>query len=122
MASFKQQLDEAYDKKVTKRLEKTVRAVALTVHNTLDLTTPVDTGRARANWLPSLNTPDVRIVEPSVGKADLDAAITAYKLADTIFISNNLPYIRPLNDGHSKQAPAGFVDIALLRGKQAVKT
>ena len=38
-----------------------------------------------------------------------------------ILISNNLPYINALNDGSSKQAPAGFVDSALSKGKRAVR-
>lgn len=48
--------------------------------------TPVDTGKARQGW--QLDT-SVR----------LDPKIT-----------NDVPYIARLNDGHSKQAPAGFID------------
>ena len=33
-----------------------------------------------------------------------------------IHITNNAPHIQPLNDGHSKQAPAGFVQIAVMEG------
>ncbi len=118
--TFKQQLDAAYKNKVVGTLEKTVRGVTLVVDQTLAITTPVDTGRARANWLPSLNTPDVRIVEPGQ-KSSIDATLKAYKITDTILISNNLPYIQKLNNGSSKQAPAGFVDAALQVGKNAVK-
>lgn len=119
--SFKTDLDNAYKNKVIGTIEKKVRAVALIVDSELAITTPIDTGRARANWLPSLNTPDTRKVEPGQ-KADINAAINAYKIADTILISNNLPYIRRLNDGYSKQAPAGFVDAAIAKGARAVKT
>ena len=31
------------------------------------------------------------------------------------FISNNVPYIRRLNDGHSKQAPVGFIQRAVRK-------
>lgn len=120
--SFENQLKQAYETKVVKNLEKTVRAVALVVDAELVRTTPVDTGRARANWLPSLNVPDNRQIDgPASNKPPIDQAIAAYKLADTILISNNLPYIRKLNEGSSQQAPAGFVDSALAKGKRAVK-
>ena len=32
---------------------------------------------------------------------------------ESIWISNNLPYITALEDGHSKQAPAGMVALSL---------
>lgn len=120
MASFEQQLDAAYKKKVVENLEKTVRAVALVVDAELVATTPVKTGRARSNWNPSLNTPDASIVEPGQKKS-IGPINAAFKITDTILISNNLPYIRELNNGSSKQAPAGFVDAALAKGKRAVK-
>jgi hypothetical protein len=121
MTDFQQQLDDAYKIKVLNNLEKTVRAVALIVDAELVATTPVDTGRARSNWNPSLNTPDTSIVEPNQ-KKPIQPALAAYKITDTILITNNLPYIKPLNNGSSKQAPAGFVDIALEKGKRAVRT
>lgn len=120
MADFKQQLDAAYQTKVIGNLEKTVRAVALVVDSTLVDTTPVKSGRARSNWNPSLNVPDGSIVEPGQKKS-IDPINAAYKITDTILISNNLPYIKKLNEGYSQQAPAGFVDAALERGKRAVK-
>ena len=121
MASFQDQLNIAYVKKVIGNLEKTVRAVALVVDAELAVATPVDTGRARANWNPSLNVPDTTVREPNQ-KRSLVPVAAAFKLTDTILISNNLPYIRRLNEGSSKQAPAGFVDLAIAKGKRAVKT
>jgi hypothetical protein len=32
------------------------------------------------------------------------------KTPETIFIQNNLPYIIPLNEGSSTQAPSKFID------------
>jgi hypothetical protein len=118
--SFSSDLKKAYATKVLGTLEKTVRAVALVVDGELAITTPVDTGRARANWLPSLNSPDTRQVQPGQ-KPNLEKSISSYKISDKILITNNLPYIRKLNDGSSKQAPAGFVDAAIAKGKRAIK-
>jgi hypothetical protein len=38
-----------------------------------------------------------------------------------VHISNNLPYIGALNDGHSKQAPADFVRLAVMDGLATVR-
>lgn len=127
MTDFSSQLKNAYQTKVLGTLEKTVRAVAIVVDAALVDTTPVKTGRARANWLPSLNTPDKTVIPPvqegqriNRGK-DVQSLLGNFKLSDTILITNNLPYIRRLNEGSSVQAPAGFVDAALAKGKRAIK-
>ena len=39
----------------------------------------------------------------------------------SIHITNNLSYIGSLNHGHSKQAPASFVQMATLAGLKAVR-
>jgi hypothetical protein len=47
-----------------------------------------------------------------------------YKLkkpGEQIHITNNAPYIRQLNDGSSKQAPAGFVERAILIGRKVAE-
>ena len=120
MADYEAQLKNAYQVKVVEISVKTDRAVALVVDSVLVQTTPVDEGRARSNWNPSLNVPDGSIREPKQKKS-IEPILDSYKITDTILISNNLPYIKRLNDGYSKQAPAGFVDAALARGKRAVK-
>jgi hypothetical protein len=38
-----------------------------------------------------------------------------------IHLNNNLPYIIPLNQGWSTQAPAGFIDMAILDGLAAIR-
>lgn len=94
------------------------------------LKTPVDTGRARGNWMPSLDVPDGTIstrVDPSGGSAIAEIQALAKQASGRIFyLSNNLPYIRHLEyglygqpqgsangpktiGGFSKQAPAGMV-------------
>lgn len=120
MADFRSRIAKVYQNKVIKPLEKRVRAVAIKLDEELALTTPVKTGRARANWLPSLNTPETRTVEPNQ-KPGITPVLAAYKIDDTVLISNNLPYIQRLNDGSSKQAPAGFVESAIARAKRIVR-
>lgn len=62
---------------------------------------PVDTGRARASW-GSL----AGVFQPGDG---------VWEVEDdglTIIQGSNVEYIPALNEGHSKQAPAGFIDAA----------
>lgn len=113
--TFRQQLDLAYTVKVEGTLEKSVRKSALAADAALVRNTPVDTGRARANWIPSLDAASAEIVEPN-GKKDIASETQSYTIDKTIFITNNLPYIQRLNDGWSQQAPAGFVELAVQSG------
>lgn len=120
---FRLELDQAYQKKVVERLEQQVRAVAFIVDAQLVDNTPVDTGRARANWLPSLNIPALfssSSLSPP-GAAGVAQTVQSYSIEDTVFITNNLVYIKPLNEGHSAQAPAGFVEAAIQVGKDAIR-
>ena len=99
-----------------------VKKIVLDVTSNLIETTPVDTGWARNNWVPSIKEPIERAVgtreEPVSGQQQVGIAevATTYKLEDgPVYISNNVPYIGNLNDGSSKQAPTDFVFIAILR-------
>lgn len=114
-SDFRRQLDRAYDVKVIGTLEKKIKTTVLAVDAALVMNTPVDTGRARSNWIASLNAPSVAMVEPGQ-KPDTGAAVSSFKVTDTAYIANNLPYIRRLNEGHSKQRPAGFVEKAVQSG------
>jgi hypothetical protein len=78
-------------------------------------------GRARANWIPTLGTPYNGMVErkdrQGAATIALLAPITAdFRLGTTVWISNNLPYMDRLNNGHSTQAPVGFVEMAIEAG------
>lgn len=78
--------------------------------------TPIATGHASANWVPSIGMPSRLEVEgTATGEHDSGvAAILAYELADgPLFVSNNVDYIQMLNRGHSAQAEAGFVERAV---------
>lgn len=92
--------------------------IALNVDQRLVLATPVDTGRARSNWLASLDEPRREIVAPrseAEAAAETLAIIEQAKEFPIITLSNNLPYIRQLNEGSSKQAPAAFIQTAMAQ-------
>ena len=108
---------------------------ALTIVGDLAFKTPVDTSQALSNWIVTLETPSSDKIKPhfpgeggSTQKASAAETINqarkilaGKKLGQRIFITNNLPYIRRLNDGYSKQAPAGFVERAVLIGRKMRK-
>lgn len=114
--------------RVAKNADRTVRKAALAADQAVVMQTPVDTGRARANWIAALDAPADEAVsseDKSGGKAMKQAAgVVASYDGDrntAIHITNNLPYIQRLDEGSSYQAPAGFVRLALRRGIAAVK-
>lgn len=118
-------------------VDKTVRMAALAADQAVVLGTPVDKGRARSNWIVSLGAPSRTTIEPyvpgeagSTGSANAQAALAQGSttiggydglIHGAIAISNNLPYIEKLNQGHSAQAPAGFVQKAVQSAVRAVK-
>ncbi len=80
-------------------------------------------GRFRANWTATLNRPSTSKTsskDKSGRKAIKSAKTTTlkYKLGDSLFLVNNLPYSIALEDGWSKQAPIGMVKVtvALFHG------
>lgn len=108
------------------------KRLALTVDRHLVMNTPVDTGRLRANWIPSLESPVSSTIPPfaegtkgSTGAANATGAMTAmatvltsFALGQRIWIVNNVEYLKYLNDGTTptKQASPGFVEAAVQAG------
>ena len=106
---------------LVKGIEDSIAELALSVFSSVVLATPVDTGRARGNWQPSIGDP----ITSETGNTDKGGGTTIakgnglfarYEFGKKIFISNNVPYIQRLNEGHSQQAPAGFVQKAIIVG------
>lgn len=82
-------------------------ALALELDAELRKRTPVDTGHARANWIPSVGVP----ADGEGGSAAHAAGVAAVLAAgpnEDMFVTNNVPYIDRLIAGSSTQAPAGW--------------
>lgn len=76
--------------------------------------TPVDTGHARANWVPSVGQPYTGEVDGQAAHAAGVAAVVRYKPGQgSLFVSNNAAYITLLNLGWSPQAAVGFIEAAI---------
>ncbi len=113
---------------VTNNADELVRFRTEVIHSAIVLATPVDTGLARGNWQVTLDAPAngvVTLLSPSGREAIEEGknAINSYvggSQRSSLYISNLLPYIVPLNEGHSKQAPVGFVETAIQTGIRVV--
>ncbi len=109
----KRELDTeiAEDRKRAKVLHRELwaglRKVSFACERRIKDAMPVDTGRARASW-GHWTSSDTNNPEAKPGDAHWDE-----KERDLMTEQgSNLEYIEALNAGHSKQAPAGFIDRA----------
>ena len=99
---------------------------AAAISQTVILATPVDTGQARGNWFASLGRP-VTSASSATSKTGAsriggNAGVIAGALPEVdIYISNNVRHIGPLNNGSSAQAPAGFIQQAVIAGQRSVR-
>ena len=76
--------------------------------------TPVDEGRAKGNWQITIGSPaggelDRKDKNGSAAINDGVATINRFQFGDSVYMSNNLPYIMRLEMGSSEQAPEGMV-------------
>lgn len=123
-------------------VEKQFRTNALAYHQNFSVIlggdcavdTPIDTGRATANWHISVNNPDTqpikeydKTVTAQPTKRRMKAEAKKAKMGDDIYITNAVQgeddggnfngegYILQLEGGKSQQAPFGMVDKNLNR-------
>jgi len=108
----------SFAKETGLELELVTRKIALDAYTRVTIKTPVDTGRARANWNIGAGSPDLGVTEdtskpsPNLAKGDGD---------DAIFITNNLEYVHELENGSSKKAPDGMVAITMLELEAGIR-
>ena len=100
-------------------LDQLGRALGLELGSRIIRMTPVDTGRAQCNWNTSVGEPEATVTDQAVkggGPAlnRLAGTVADLKIADgdTMYLTNGLPYIEPLNEGTSVQAPEKWIEQA----------
>lgn len=104
---------------VEEDLKERIRAIATALHGEVVSRSPVDTGRFRRNNIVSIGEPVFATTleldpDGSETKAMGIAALSALKPYTVVYIQNNLPYAERLENGHSKQAPAGIYGITFI--------
>ena len=103
------EFDQFHEQVVPDEVTDLTRAVHLEALSRIVFRTPVETGRARNSWQTTIGrsaTADVQLDDPI---AEARSALSGLKAFTPTYISSNVPYIVPLEYGHSKQAPEGMV-------------
>lgn len=104
---------------VEEQLTQRVRVIALAMLNEIVLRSPVDTGRFRGNNIVSIGSPvytNTASLDPSGGETINRglSVMSGLEPFTQVFIQNNLPYAERLENGHSKQAPAGIYGLSFI--------
>ena len=102
---------DGLDANVAKIADDTQRKAAMELQGELIDITPRDTSRARAGW--HLDTHNTGAVPPKGQTTYTPRRQQAPKGAPYVLVFNNVEYIVRLNEGHSTQAPAHFVQLAV---------
>ncbi|MEX2444502.1 MAG: hypothetical protein WD492_12915 [Alkalispirochaeta sp.] len=109
-----------------RRMSVIPRKVALELFRRVVMRTPIDEGRARGNWQAGVGTPPAGETDSKGGSAAIEQIAAEVESWDAesiaIYLVNNVPYIVPLEDGHSGQAPQGMVKISLAEFPDIVET
>lgn len=95
-------------------LKSTVyQRMALEIWNSITKRAPVDTGRARSSFNLAIGAPDPTVPPPGTYGEPSPPNVAGIDGNEVVFITSNLDYIEPLENGHSKQAPGGMVFISV---------
>lgn len=109
---------EKFKNKTEEAATKIFRGTSLNLFGKILKRTPVDTGRLRGNWYSSINTPSKTVDGSGEG---FEQTTDRAKLGDSLYLVNNLPYAKAIEDGHSqRQAPIGMVKITILEFEHIV--
>jgi hypothetical protein len=105
---------EAFKKQNLETLALATKKIVFEIHGRVSDKTPVDTGRARGNWFPSIGRPSTAYDPDAKDKVNPGGFVPqTFPPYIKAWITNNVPYIEALNNGHSAQAPANFVELAV---------
>lgn len=111
---------EKFSRLVERRAAGAAAAIGALMKRDVALATPFDTGRAAGSWNASLNGANTRVLPDEVLTGSVQEAerlgevnLQGIRLGDSIHVSNSLGYIHRLNAGHSRQAPANFVEMTV---------
>jgi len=96
----------------SQQMEKLLRVAVLETDSRLKQASPVDTGRFRVSWQVGENAAPggEKPAGTYTGTPQIDRiGYSQEKLGNIYSVHNNLPYAEPLANGHSNQAPKGWV-------------
>lgn len=118
----------AFAKKANMSIDRTMRGVSIKLFSAVIKSSPVDSGRFRANWQASGKSPAAGEVAGFTNPtATVITTVNGQRVADEFTLSNNLPYAAKLEyggyagngpntiGGFSKQAPQGIIRVNVAR-------
>lgn len=97
-------------------IAKSIEKVGFVFLQRLQIDTPEDLGRAAGGWIAKVDTSAPSEWKPPKGLKKypkLDFPMGVVKFDSQVWISNNVPYVEYLDEGHSQQKPNGFTHLAL---------
>jgi hypothetical protein len=106
---------------LNRRVSDVVRYTALNFVREVIPAHPVDTGYSRANWRMAEDHIDRTVSAPPSRKTKSKYPMRSPQggdvslNADHVFVTNSVHYVRWLEAGHSKRAPANFILMAAQR-------
>jgi hypothetical protein len=115
-------------------LSKATAQIASSMVSDLAHNTPVDTSQALSSWIVSFDSPSSIVGKPwfpghhgstqsQSAAATVDEAnriLADKRPGQTIYITNNQPYIQALDDGTISKQPGNFVALAMARARLKV--
>ena len=114
-----------FAEKTGQKLDRAIVSACYQISEAIVMGTPVDTGRARGNWIPTVNNPsgvtlDVTDKGGTMALSKI-GAVTLTAPGNIYYLVNNLPYINRLEYGWSKQAPIGMVRVNVENFQAALR-
>ena len=106
-----------FSERTESNLEQVLRGTTISLFGKIIRRTPVKTGRLRGNWQTDINRPksgELDRTGAAGAMSEVSAEVNRARLGDSIFMVNNLPYAKKIEDGGSDQAPVGMVKVTAL--------
>jgi hypothetical protein len=100
--------------------DKVVKKACFDIGSDIQKATPKDTGRAKTGWQWQVGSITAFKPPPGTYASPPAPMVPGFALGDTLYLANNVEYIKVLEDGWSRQAPAGMVKVTLTRWQNYV--
>jgi hypothetical protein len=102
-----------FELKTKASIAKAIELIAVDLYNRIVDKTPVDTGKAKANWNMSVDSVDTTVTDSTTRKLIGSLGGISPNGDSTVWITNHLHYIYELEHGRSGQAPSGMVLVSI---------
>ena len=121
--SFEADLEQ-FARRVGKSLDETCRSVAIKWFSSTVMSTPVDTGRLRGNWMITRErqaSGTSARTDPTGSSVVADITRSVGGVGTVNYLTNNLDYAEKIEFGGSNQAPRGMVRVNHARILRIIK-